>query len=125
MTVTGSRTVRDYKELEVWRRSMKLAREVYRVGSLMPGSERFNLTNQMQRAATSIPSNIAEGYGRGSRKEYCQFVRIARGSAAEVETQLLLATSLEMVSREDVQGALDLVAETRRMLHGLVCALER
>lgn len=104
---------------------MQLAREVYRVGARMPKTERYNLTDQMQRAVTSIPSNIAEGYARGSRKEYCRFVKIARGSAAEVETQLLLAMSLEMVSREDVLRALDLVAETRRMLHGLVCALER
>lgn len=104
---------------------MQLAREVYRVGTIMPAHERFNLTDQMQRAVTLIPSNIAEGYARGSRKEYCQFVKVARGSAAELETQLLLAESLAMVSREDVQRALDLVAETRRMLHGLVCALEK
>ena len=122
--MTSEEQIRDYKDLEVWKRSMQLARAVYRVGRRMPDSEKFALTNQMQRAATSIPSNIAEGYARGSRKEYCQFVKIARGSAAEVETQLLLAMTLEIVSRDDVAEALDLVAETRRMLHGLVCALD-
>ncbi len=122
--MASEQPIRDYKQLEVWKRSMQLAREVYRVGALMPRSEQFALSEQMRRAVTSIPSNIAEGYARGSRKEYCRFVRIARGSAAEAETQLLLATSLEMVTREEAGRALDPVAETRRTLHGLVRALE-
>jgi len=117
--------VRDYKELTVWQKSMRLSGEVYRMLPRMPPEERFALSDQMRRSATSIPINIAEGYGRGSRKEYCQFVKIARGSAAELETQLLLVRELELLERSALEAALGLVAEVRRMLHALVCSLEK
>lgn len=90
----------------------------------MPPDERFGLTSQMRRAAVSIPSNIAEGYGRGSRKEYCQFVKVARGSAAELETQLLLSQNLEMLDFAAADELLDMVGRVRQMLHALVVSLE-
>ncbi|MFO8079795.1 MAG: four helix bundle protein [Armatimonadota bacterium] len=123
--MTSTQRIRDYKQLDVWRKSMQLTEEVYRITARMPNTERFALCDQMQRAVVSIPSNIAEGYGPGSRKEYCQFIKIARGSAAEVETQLLLTLRLDMLTRDNLAPVLELVAEVRRMLHGLVCSLER
>jgi len=97
--------VRDYKDLTVWQKSMRLSREVYRIMPRMPADERFALTDQMRRCVTSIPLNIAEGYG--------------------LETQLLLVRELELVERSALEAALGLVAEVRRMLHALVCSREK
>lgn len=81
-------------DLEVWKDGMRLAREVYRVSAAFPDSERFGLTAQIRRAAVSVPSNIAEGAGRGGRLEYARFLRIARGSLMELDTQLWIARDL-------------------------------
>ena len=80
--------------LDVWKDSMRLAREIYRVSSAFPDSERFMLAAQMRRSAVSVASNIAEGAGRGSRLEYARYLRIARGSLMEVDTQLWIARDL-------------------------------
>lgn len=104
---------------------MQLARRLYTATAAMPVDERFGLTSQMRRAAVSIPSNIAEGYGRGTRKEYCQFIRVARGSAAELQTQLLLAENLEMLEPQAVDDLTEMVERVRQMLHALVRSLEQ
>jgi len=82
-----SATPSGYRNLRVWEKSMSLCREVYRLTSCFPESERFGLTSQMRRAAVSIPSNIAEGQGRLARREFARFLAIARGSLKELETQ--------------------------------------
>jgi four helix bundle protein len=115
----------DHRDLDVWQLSMRLARVLYKATGTMPQEERYGLQSQMRRAAVSIPSNIAEGYGRGSRKEYRQFVRMARGSAAELETQLLLTQNLGMLEEKASAHLLDMVARVRQMLHALVLSLER
>jgi four helix bundle protein len=84
-------TINSFRDLEVWRKGMDLATETYRLAKLMPKTEEFRITSQILRAAASVPANIAEGHTRGSRREYAQFVSIARGSLAETETFLLLA----------------------------------
>ncbi len=86
--------VQSYKDLIAWQKAMDMVEGVYRVTAGYPRDERFGLISQTRRAAVSVPSNIAEGYGRQTRREYIQFVHIARGSANEVETQLLLACRL-------------------------------
>ena len=86
--------VTDYKDLEAWKVGRRLVREVYLATRALPQDERFGLIAQMRAAAVSIPSNIAEGYGRGTRQEYIRFLRIARGSAAELETQVILCQDL-------------------------------
>lgn len=83
-----------YKQLEVWKRSMKLARETYKATDQFPRTETYGLASQMRRAAVSIPSNIAEGYKRRNIREYIQFLSIADASAAELETQILLSKDL-------------------------------
>jgi four helix bundle protein len=106
--------IRDFKDLIVWQRGMELVVEVYRVTSFLPKGEGFGLVSQMQRSAVSIPSNIAEGKRRGSVKEYVHFLRVADGSAAELETQLLIAERI--YGKVDVSVAMALVGEVQRML---------
>lgn len=101
---------------------MSLVGAVYRWSRAMPEGERFGLTNQMRRAAVSVPSNIAEGYGRGTRADYVRSLRIARGSLHELDTQLRLAVSLEMLKEDE--GVRSLLDETDRVLQGLIRSLE-
>lgn len=93
--------VRGHKDLRVWRESMQLASEIYRRTQALPDDERFGLTAQLRRAATSIPANLAEGAGRGSSPDFARFVAIASGSLSEVETYLLLCEDLGFLSNLD------------------------
>jgi four helix bundle protein len=117
--------IRSYRDLEVWQESMDLAVDVYRISSLFPDDERFGLTAQMRRAAVSIPSNIAEGWGRGSTKEYRQFLRYARGSLKELETQWLLAVRIGHVKPNVTPQLDDRAARVGKMLLQLIRALIR
>lgn len=110
----------DYKDLIVWQKSMELARIIYRLTSRFPHDEVFGLTNQIRRVVVSIPSNIAEGFGRGSDREFIHFLRIAKGSAAEVETQILISEDLRYVSPGDAQAAQSLCDEIVRMLGTMI-----
>lgn len=117
---TGRRGVATYRDLEVWQRGMEIVRQVYAATTDFPDEERFGLTLQLRRAAVSVPSNIAEGWGRGSRKEYLRFLYIARGSLYEVETQLLLAYELGWVSDERYARFETLLDAQGRQLHVLL-----
>lgn len=86
--------IRSFKDLEIWVKGIKLVRSIYEITGLFPESESFGLTSQIQRAAVSIPSNIAEGHTRGHKAEFRQFLFIALGSLAELETQLIIASEL-------------------------------
>ncbi len=97
---------------------MRLARDVYRASASFPDSERFGLTAQIRRCAVSVPSNIAEGAGRGSRKEYAHFLRIARGSLMELDTQLWIARDLEFIS--NISETQDLIQRIAAMLSALI-----
>src|SRR3989344_8848923 len=90
--------IRSHKDLLVWQKSMSFVVEVYETTKNFPKEEIYGLTNQLRRAAVSIPSNIAEGFNRGSQKEKAQFLRIAYGSTSEIETQLLISRNLGFVS---------------------------
>jgi four helix bundle protein len=102
---------------------MRLAAEAYRIGRLLPKTEEYRLTSQLLRAAASVPTNIAEGHARGTRKEYAHFVSIARGSLAETETILLLLVEVDLLADKQVQAALELCSEAGRMLNGLLTRL--
>jgi len=91
--------MKTYRDLEVWNESMQLVEDVYRLTEDFPKDERFGLRSQMQRAAVSIPANVAEGYGRSGRTDYARFVAIARGSLMELETYLALSVRLELTNR--------------------------
>ena len=109
-----------YKDLNTWQKAIDLTAEIYRLTKNLPKDELYGLTNQMRRAAVSIPSNIAEGNARFSTKEYLRFLSIARGSIAEVETQLLICVRLEYLSQQDIETALSLLNETGRMLNSMI-----
>ena len=98
---------------------MDLAERVYGLAKLMPTDERYRITSQMLRSAASVPANIAEGYQRATRRDYAHFVSIARGSLAETETFLLLASRTGLLAPDAVQPALDLADELSRMLFRL------
>ncbi len=103
---------------------MHLCKEIYSVSRLFPDSERFGLTAQIRRAAVSVPSNIAEGYARKATGDYLRFLNVARGSLAEVETQLILADELGMAARESLQPSFDVLHELNRVLFGLLRSIE-
>jgi four helix bundle protein len=108
-----------FKELVVWQRAIQMTVAVYACTAEFPDSEKFGLINQLRRAAVSVASNIAEGYGRRTRGEYLQFLGHARGSICEVETQLYIARSLQFGSDEALRTAESLCGECSRMLNVL------
>jgi len=115
--------IRDYKDLAVWQRSMKLARDVYDVARRLPERERFGLISQLQRAAVSIPANIAEGYGRQATGEYRHHLAIARGSLLEMETLLMLCSDLGLVERAAIEAPAEEIRHLNRMLSALIAKL--
>jgi four helix bundle protein len=115
--------IKTFRDLIAWQRAMQLAKEVYKATSLIPDSERFGLTSQMRRAAVSIPSNIAEGHGRQSLQDYIRFLKTARGSLMELQTQMLLAQDLGFI--RSAGELTDLLSETDRVLQGLIRSLEK
>ena len=109
----------DYRRLDVWQRSRRLVPEIYNTTSAFPADERFGLTRQLRRAAVSIPSNIAEGAGRSSPGDFGRFVRMAIGSACEVETQLDLSLDLSFLGTDEHRRLLQELGEIKAMLRGL------
>ena len=109
-----------YEDLIVWRRAMDLVLEVYRCTASFPKQEIYGLTSQMRRAAVSVPSNIAEGKGRFSRKELLQFLFHARGSLLELQTQITIGRELGFLPLVDWKKMSDLASEVGRLLNGLV-----
>jgi four helix bundle protein len=108
----------------VWQKAVELCSEIYRLTSIFPSSEQFGLTNQLRRAAVSIASNIAEGYGRSTRGEYLQFLGHARGSLCELQTQLFISQSLHFGSKEAISQAERLSADVSRLLIALMKKLK-
>ncbi len=115
--------VRTFEDLIAWQKAMRLAEEIYKLTRSLPEKERFGLCSQMRRAAVSVPSNIAEGHGRGSRQDYIRFLRTARGSINELRTQLMLASRLELVSGNPAID--DLAREVAVILQALIRSLEK
>lgn len=112
-----------YKDLSVWRKSVQLALELYRLTQDFPVDERYGLTSQVRRAGVSIASNIAEGYGRGTRGEYKQFLAHARGSTLEVQTQLIIARELGYCDSARMDKVEALSEEVRKMLYAIIVKL--
>ena len=109
-----------YQSLIVWQKSMDLTIEIYRLTKKLPKDELYGLTNQLRRAAVSIPSNIAEGNGRASTGDYLRFLSIARGSKSEIETQLLLCVKLNYVQQSEIEESLKLCTEIGKMLNAMI-----
>ena len=117
--------LKNYKELKVWQRSYQLCLEVYRITKGLPKEERYALTPQMRRAAVSVLSNIAEGYGRRTTQEYIRFLYIAYGSNHELETQILLSGDLGYIDTGKLEILQEGIGEVERMLKALIRSLEK
>lgn len=117
--------IKSYKELIVWQKSIQLVKAVFILTNKFPKSELYGLISQMRRAAVGIPSNIAEGYGRKSTKEYTQFYSIAYGSALELETQIIIAEELELAKKEDFAKVEELSNEILRMLNSMTSKMKQ
>ena len=113
-----------YRDLDVWKISMDLAVEVHKLLKLLPKEETYALSDQMRRSSTSIPTNIAEGYERNNVKEFVYFLRIARGSRAELQTQIFLCENFEYLTREQTAYALQLTDLIGKKLYWLINHLQ-
>ena len=116
--------VQSYRDLIVWQRAMDVATATYELTRAYPRDELFGLTSQSRRAASSVPANIAEGYGRASKQAYINFLRIAQGSLKELETHLLLAERVGVTSPGSIQPVLEHTEEIGRMLKALIGKLQ-
>ena len=112
-----------FRDLQVWQRAIELTVATYQLTSRFPKEEIFALSNQLKRASVSVASNIAEGYGRSTTRDYLQFLAIARGSISEVETQLVIDRKLRFGREEDLAQAEKLTVEVGKMLNGLIKSL--
>ena len=112
--------VKSYQELTVWQKAMELVLEIYRVAKLLPKEETYALSDQMRRAVVSIPSNISEGQARNSTKEFVNFLSIAKGSNAELQTQCLICSRLSYIPESELQTALALSDEVGKMLNTMI-----
>ena len=111
--------VKSYKDLIVWQKAMDLVVEIYRLVESLPREEIYALSDQMRRAAVSVPSNIAEGQARNSSKEFAQFLSIAKGSVSELETQLSICTRLEYLTEAQISKAVALSDEVGKMIRSI------
>ena len=111
--------IKDFKDLILWQRAMDLVVEVYNLVKRIPKEELLALSDQIRRAVISIPSNIAEGQGRNSSKEFIHFLSIAKGSKAELETQLLLCVRINYLTESEIEKAMSLIEEVGKMLNSL------
>ena len=117
--------IQNYKDLIVWQKAMDLAEEIHRLSKTFPREDLYGLTSQIRRAAVSVPSNIAEGHARQSTAEFRNFLSIALGSLAEVDTQQLLAQRFEYLTPEQATKATQLMEEIAKMLHSLRAKLAK
>jgi four helix bundle protein len=117
--------MKTYDDLLVWQRGMALSAEVYRISNIGGLKRDWGLRNQLSRSSVSVPSNIAEGYERGGRKEFARGLTFAKGSCGEVRTQLLVALRVGLLTAEEVSTALSLATETSKMLAALRAAVWR
>jgi four helix bundle protein len=123
--VTQPDTIRDYRDLIVWQEAMEIAEVIYSLTRAFPREEAFGLVSQMRRSAVSIPSNIAEGFGRAQRRSFVQFLRIAQGSLKELETQAQLAARVGMLHTESLADVLGRTERLGKRLVQFVRSLER
>lgn len=117
--------IKSHRELIVWQKAMDLAEGVYRVTSTFPREELYRLTSQLTRAAVSVPANIAEGYARGTRRDYANFLAIAKGSLMETETFLMLAQRLGYEREQHITTTLSLVTEVSKMITAIRTKLQQ
>ena len=117
--------IKTYKDLLIWQKGIEIVKETYSVLAGFPKDEVFGLQSQMKRSAISIPSNIAEGWGRNYTQNYIQFLKISRGSLLELETQFIIAKELNFISIENYKKIEELIIEESKMLNAFIKSLEK
>jgi four helix bundle protein len=121
---TGKSGARTYEELRIWQKGMDLCEACYKFSAQLPRDERYGLASQIRRASVSIPSNIAEGFGRENRGSFAQHLRIAQGSLKELETQLKICQRVSLATAQDVTIVLSLTGDLGRMLRSFIRTLQ-
>jgi four helix bundle protein len=116
--------LKNYKELQVWQKGYQLCLQIYKITKKFPKEEQYGLISQIRRAAVSVPSNIAEGYGRKTTPDYLRSLYIAYGSNCELETQIMLSRDLNYIFSNDSEKLLNEIREVERMLKALIKSLE-
>ena len=117
--------IKSYKDLLIWQKGINIVVNVYELTEEFPKEERYALTSQLKRAALSIPSNIAEGYGRNSTQSYIYFITLARGSLFELETQLILAEKLKLIKNEKLfANLMNQIIEESKMINSFITKIE-
>jgi four helix bundle protein len=119
----NSKKIKSYKDLEIWKKSLILVKDIYKITKDFPKEELYVLTSQIKRAVISVPSNLAEGSNKGSTKEYIRFLNISLGSLSEVEAQLIISKELGFCNENDINNLLQNISELRKMFMGLVKSL--
>ena len=109
----------DYRDLKVWQKAIELTSEVYKLVKSLPNEERYALSDQIRRAVVSVPSNIAEGRGRGTNKEFVRYLMMSRGSLWEVSTHLEICEKLQYLNHEEMTNARQLITEISKMINAL------
>ena len=115
----------NFRELDVWKKARVLTSSAYKLTEMLPRHEQFGLSSQIQRAAVSIPSNIAEGAGRTTGNDFCHFLDMANSSSFDLETQLIIAQDLGYIDMEQLKKILDDIHEIKKMLRGLKKSIKK
>lgn len=117
--------IKSFKELRIWQKGIELVKDIYKLTANFPKEEVYGLTSQMRRSAVSIPSNIAEGFKRFHSKEYMQFLHIALGSAAELETQIIISKELGFINESELQSVSENIDHLSKMISALLNKLKQ
>ncbi len=116
--------INSYKDLKIWQKGIELVEIIYKITASFPQNEQYGLTSQIKRSSVSVPSNIAEGWGRGYNSNFLQFIKIARGSLYELETQLLIAYKIQLISKEDFELIQNLIVIESKMINSFITSLK-
>ena len=116
--------INSYKDLKIWQKGIELLEIIYKITVSFPQNEQYGLTSQIKRSSVSVPSNIAEGWGRGYNSNFLQFIKIARGSLYELETQLLIAYKIQLISKEDFELIQNLIVIESKMINSFITSLK-
>lgn len=116
--------MRDFRNLEIWRNGIELVKQVYQITGLLPTEEKFGLKSQINRAAISIPSNIAEGCSRNSDIEFKRYLEIAMGSLFELETQFIIVQELKLIPKDTLESIFELLNKEAKMINSLISKIK-
>ncbi|MFT4603278.1 MAG: four helix bundle protein [Arenicella sp.] len=117
--------INSHRDLKIWRKGIDLVKEIYSICKLLPKDEIYALQSQLKRVAVSVPSNMAESYGRNSTKSFIQFLRIARGSLLEIDTQMTIAFELQFIDQKKFDNTIELIIEENKMINSFISSLEK